>query len=247
MQHSECKRYHTWPRYTIQTMGNLFSSTGKKKRKKKHRLLPADDAKKPAKRQRVIHISGSPGSGKTFLLESIRRALPETVALVDTDTLIIPMFESKEWKKCKSDAERGRYYAKEATRRIKAFIDERDDASGIVLAGLTMYWAWSPDAGGFDKGEAFPADIEASHAIKRTLVFIDIDTKTLIQQRYKRDVEDVVQNKQDDLLSGKISIDFSADMIRNYARVEKQTFVDDLGYRLESQDAIRDRVIRLLS
>jgi len=228
-------------------MGTLFSSTGKKKKKKKRRLLPMDDDKAPAQRQRVIHISGSPGSGKTFLLESIQRSLPETVALVDTDTLIVPMFESKTWKRIKSDQERGMYYAKEATRRIKTFIDEHRDASGIVLAGLTMYWAWSPDTGGFDKGEAFPADIEASHAIKRTLLFIDIDSKTLIQQRYKRDVVDVVANKQDDVLSGQISIDFSADMIRNYARVEKQTFVDDLGYRLQSQDDIRDRVIRLLS
>lgn len=202
---------------------------------------------KTNKPRQVIHIAGSPGSGKSYLLDKLKESTKNSSVLFkDTDDITVPILESKEWKSLTSEEERGEYYSKKVSENWSQFLLDHPNKH-IVFAGLTMYWAWSPDTGGFDNGQTYYPQLILQETDTFSGLFIEISDALLIQRRYERDVKEAVLKKEKQLLKGDISIDFSAKQIQNYARVEKQHYYHTLHYRFLSQDAIFDKVIKLIS
>ena len=199
----------------------------------------------------LIHVAGSPGSGKSHMMEQIRTIINSGQVtakrpwlLKDVDDFSTPMFKMQEYNILDNDKARGEYYVQYMSRAIEEFANAHS-THDICLFGLTMYWAWDLDTG-FEQGEAFVVVPENTLDRVAYHYFIKIADEQLILQRFIRDVEKTVYEEKKQLLSGEKTLDFSANMIRQYVHVEKKQYVDENDYDWLNYDQILSRLLALL-
>jgi len=183
----------------------------------------------------IIHVSGSPGSGKTHIMDHL--PLKTGVVTKDLDDICTPMFESKEWKAIGDDdagrARKFEIYHDYFTFGIQKFVDGHKNASLIILFGLTVFFPNFPNFS--DKTKKTYADFPPNTLFR---YFIDIQTKELIRRRWIREVEKEVEEDKAALLKGDGSLHFDASEIKEYASMERRAF-EDRGYFFETQDVIQ--------
>lgn len=192
----------------------------------------------------VVHIAGSPGSGKTYLLALLRKwtaasKFGKYVVFKDTDDFVVPLFGSVAWRKTKTETERGKLYRAFVAAAVRRFVSLHKNKV-IVLAGLTYYYAWDPIAG-FEHGVGYSPSITSL----TQGYFVDISDENLVKQRFHRDVVEVLKHKSA-VLGGKKSIDFSAKMIKAYAKIERRHYVGVSGYTAATQRTIAAAVAKLI-
>jgi adenylylsulfate kinase-like enzyme len=183
----------------------------------------------------VIHISGSPGSGKTTILKYLQKKYKkyEDIIFKDTDDFSVPLFKSKKFNKIDSDRDRGILYKKYMEKEINDFINDHKGKI-IILAGLTLYFS-------IPHYKAHSPKIKAEQFYG---FFIDISNSKLIEQRFNRDIKEIclnIRKHEKSILSGKLEISFSASSVKNYARIEK-AYYEKIGYKLKKEKKILESI-----
>lgn len=198
------------------------------------RILPSTLSKRT-----IVHIAGSPGSGKNYVGERIQKQLSgrKDIAFADTDTL----FKIPEYDEVKDEMNRGVAYRERGGKGIFDFINKHTNKH-IVLYGLTVYYAWTREEG-FENGRPFPILIAPiPEGVGFSGFFIDISLDQLLEQRYNRDVKPIPTK---DVLSGKTVLDFSRKDISNYTTMERNQYKTVFKYKFLPQDQIEQRVLKL--
>ena len=181
----------------------------------------------PSKEKRVIHISGSPGSGKTVLGQQL---VDDDVEVIDTDELI-------------SDAEGQELYElRETERHVDALVHWREIFLGnlrraydqarkhtLIFTGILNHY--SPDGSVLEM--PFP---------NTEKYFIDLPLETLVRQFYTRYAKEVGDDAEfwSGVANGRYNIPGSLDYLEEH-RKEKLWHVEH-DYELYSPESIAMKV-----
>lgn len=177
----------------------------------------------------IAHIAGSPGAGKNYIGEELKKkfAARTDIVFVDTDTL----YEIPGYRWQHDEILRGVDYRENLGKAIVRFLNLNADKH-VVLFGLTVYYAWDI-VSGFEKGTPFPIHLLPPAGTTLYKYFIDIDLDTLVKQRFERDV-DLSAAGIKAVLNGSRRLDFSREEMANYAEVERREY-GKMNYSLENQ------------
>jgi adenylate kinase family enzyme len=187
--------------------------------------------------QKIIHICGPPGSGKTTLGRRIEKRFGDTIFVKDVDDLrsdfIKTFYGESKWSTIDKDAYQ---------RYIDKFIKKRNKKP-IVFVGLTTMPWWH-------KNHYY--DLHATHRF-----YIDIDDDTILKRKYLRLLQGMLNDKRaiDDLLHQNeqfikrfttlIKKDLDSTRCAEQNEEFKKSYLD-MGYVVKSQSGIYDEVKRQL-
>ena len=183
----------------------------------------------------IVHIAGSPGSGKTYLLNKIKKLKVSNLIVKDLDEFTTPIFESKEWKELKTNKEKGVYYKQEAKIAINKFIRSHQ-GKNFIFGGLGVCFpSMSLDKG---SGAAYPIIIVPPKGYRLIKLFLDAPIDIILKQRLKRDILDKLNKNIRNL-------DFSSEWIIQYNKYETAYFRHK-KYKFGKESEIYRYVVKLL-
>lgn len=160
----------------------------------------------------VLHISGSPGSGKTTLGRLIQKQYPKRVKVVDTDSFI-SWDQGKQLEKKYPDLKENKQAWEEMfSKAIVSFYENTRDHEPqvrvIIFTGILAHW--SPDGSPMD----FPLkDVVAWQQETFTdldqLFFLTLDFSTLLVQYYEREISVIKATPKfyNDMITEKVNED----------------------------------------
>jgi broad-specificity NMP kinase len=169
----------------------------------------------------IIHISGSPGAGKTTLGNELQRLYPNAI-VKDTD----------EFAKSLSQ-EDGSFFIKQLTRRIQHFIELHSERSIIFVGILDVT----------NDGITRMVDMNelATH-----LFYLDVSPEQLLRQFYTRITEHGKSNSNvwKDIAQGRLIVPSSQEKLMDAETSKKHH--TELGYAIQSQSGILNSIDSLL-
>lgn len=169
----------------------------------------------------IIHISGSPGAGKTTLGNELQCLYPNAI-VKDTDEFATTLSQ-----------EDGLIFIKLLTQRIQHFIELHFDRSIIFVGILDVT----------NDGITRMVDMNelATH-----LFYLDVPSEQLLRQFYTRIAEHGKSNPNvwKDIAQGRLKVPSSQDKLRD-AETSKQHH-SELGYAIQSRSAILNSIDSLL-
>lgn len=180
---------------------------------------------------RIIHISGSPGSGKTTLGKQLNA--PPNIVVIDTDEILTELHEIQ--LRALRDAElheqAQNYWVKIMNTKLLECVEQNRDACTLVFVGILNHM--SPT------GEIL--EMPFSNVEK---YFIDIDRITLLQQFYGRFARLLKEDLQfaNDIANGVYDMESSKDYLRQSFREKK--WHEEHGYALTSPQVIIELVTK---
>ena len=193
--------------------------------------------------QKIIHISGFPGSGKTTLGESISKTFGKSVAVIDTDTfiqhntsegkLLLTIDNSATYKKTWRDI---------LKQKIINFIDDNKDKSAIVFVGSLDNWA--PTNTIYDPGTIITHKILLNTDLKELLKRYYLRIYLTEQKLLSEGKEALCKDYWRKLSEGKYHIKGSDEILTEHKKYN--TWHHKHSYKLMTDKAILAAIKRML-
>jgi len=169
----------------------------------------------------IIHISGSPGAGKTTLGNELQRLYPNAI-VKDTDEFAMSLSH-----------EDGVIFIKQLTRRIQHFIDLHSDRSIIFVGILDV------------TNDKITRMVDMTE-LTTHLFYLDIPPEQLLQQFYTR-ITEIGKNDPilwKEIVQGHHRIPSSQEKLKDAEASKQHHF--ELGYVIQSRSGILNSIDSLL-